>query len=166
MSKLPKMLRRSGIWIRATHLLRDSITGLPQQTGALPWRSKGGKVEVLLVTGRISKRWSIPKGWPMFGKSLAEAAAQEAFEEAGVEGSAEATPIGRFEHVKSHRLLGPLAVSVLVYPLRVERVLARWPERGDRERRWLSPRRAAKQVDNEELREILLGFDAMAGQFL
>jgi 8-oxo-dGTP pyrophosphatase MutT (NUDIX family) len=158
LTKLPKLLRRSGIWIRATNLLRDSETGLPQQTGALVWRSRGGKLQLLLITGRLSKRWSIPKGWPMFGKSLAEAAAQEAFEEAGVEGAAAPEPLGRFDHVKTHGLLGPLEVTVLVYPLRAGRVLSRWPEKEERERCWVSPKRAAKLVDNDQLRDILIGF--------
>lgn len=158
LSKLPKILRRSGIWIRATNLPRDAETGLPQQTGALVWRTRGGKLQLLLVTGRVSKRWSVPKGWPMFGKSLAEAAAQEAFEEAGVEGVADPMPVGRFDHVKSHRLLGPLEVTVLVHPLRAKRVLARWPEKEERERSWLSPKRAARLVDNDQLRALMLGF--------
>jgi 8-oxo-dGTP pyrophosphatase MutT (NUDIX family) len=152
------MLRRSGIWIHAKHVLCDSQTGRPQQTGALVWRIRAGKLQLLLVTGRVSKRWSIPKGWPMFGKSLAEAAAQEAFEEAGAEGVAEATALGRFDHVKNHRLLGPLEVTVLVFPLRARRVLARWPEQVERERKWLSPKRAAKLIDNSQLSDIIVGF--------
>ena len=57
------------------------------QTGALPWRrAKGDQLEILLVTGRLSGRWIVPKGWPMRGKTMAKAAAQEAYEEAGVRG--------------------------------------------------------------------------------
>ena len=38
------------------------------QVAALPFRINNGKVEVLLVTSRETKRWLIPKGWPMKGK--------------------------------------------------------------------------------------------------
>ena len=45
-------------------------------------RTKAGQKEVLLVTSRGTGRWILPKGWPMRGKSDAQAAAQEAWEEA------------------------------------------------------------------------------------
>ena len=68
---------------------------MPLQTGALPWRlTQSNKPEVLLVTGRRSGRWMIPKGWPMSGKSLAAAAEREAFEEAGISGSVDSRPLG------------------------------------------------------------------------
>ena len=57
------------------------------QYGALPYRLKDdASVEVLLVTTRQTKRWIIPKGWPIKGLTPAEAAAREAYEEAGVQG--------------------------------------------------------------------------------
>ncbi|HEY3622474.1 MAG TPA: NUDIX domain-containing protein [Roseiarcus sp.] len=43
-------------------------------------------LEILLVTTRQSKRWIIPKGWPIKGLRPAKSAAREAFEEAGVRG--------------------------------------------------------------------------------
>ena len=126
------------------------------QTGALPWRKVAGKgLEVLLVTSRWSARWIVPKGWPMRGKSLAQAAAQEAFEEAGVKGRVATTPLGSFQHVKNHPL-GKLEVSILVHALSVERELDRWPERGQRQRRWFDPDRAAELVDSDELKSIIL----------
>ena len=48
------------------------------QVGALPFRVVDGRVEVLLVTSRETRRWLIPKGWPMKGKKPHKAAAQEA----------------------------------------------------------------------------------------
>jgi 8-oxo-dGTP pyrophosphatase MutT (NUDIX family) len=158
--KLPKSLRPSHLWIRARNVARDEVTGLPQQTGALPWWITGKKLQFLLVTGRLSKRWTVPKGWPMYGKTLAEAAAQEAFEEAGVEGRIETQPIGRFDHTKTHAVLGPLDVTILVFPMEATRLLSRWPERDARERKWLSPAKAAKLVENSQLRAILLDFAA------
>lgn len=160
MAKIGTMLRQAGIWIHTRHVLRDEVTNLPQQTAALPWRGKGAKFKMMLVTGRSSGRWTLPKGWPMFGKTLAEAAAQEAYEEAGVEGAVEQQPIGRFNHTKSHAALGKLEVTILVHPLEVRRVMSSWPEKGARERRWVDPGEAADLVDNPQLTRILLDFAA------
>jgi 8-oxo-dGTP pyrophosphatase MutT (NUDIX family) len=70
------------------------------QVGALPIRFVDGKPEVLLVTSRESKRWVIPKGWPMKGKKNWAAAAQEAKEEAGVVGRTQKKPVGEFVYPK------------------------------------------------------------------
>ena len=72
-----------------------------QQYGALAWRrSKRGEVKVLLITSRERKRWIVPKGWPIKGKTPARTAAREAFEEAGVIGDAQAEAIGAYNYVK------------------------------------------------------------------
>ena len=54
------------------------------QYGALPYRkSKTAGVEVLLVTSRETKRWIIPKGWPIKGLSPKKSAAREAYRGSG-----------------------------------------------------------------------------------
>jgi len=136
--------------------LRGKDSRLPVQTGALPWRlGRSKRPQVLLVTGRRSGRWMIPKGWPMTGKSLALAAETEAFEEAGVEGTIDPEPLGEFLHMKQHLLMGELEVRILVYPLAVERELEEWPEIGERERRWFSLRQAAENVESAELGDLI-----------
>lgn len=129
------------------------------QTGALPWRlKKGHKPEVLLVTARRSGRWTIPKGWPMLGKSMADAAAIEAFEEAGIKGIVRKNPLGSFRHTK-RSWLGNVEVDVLVHPFAVEVELEDWPERGQRERRWFPLKEAASVVESGELQALLVGLD-------
>lgn len=125
---------------------------LPIQTGALPWRlaPKNG-IEVLLVTGRRSGRWTIPKGWPMKGKTLAEAAALEAYEEAGVKGTIDPRPIGTYRHRKQALVVGDLEVNIVVHPLWVDRELEKWPELGQRRRKWFRAKDAAKRVASPEL---------------
>ena len=138
---------------------REGDGTVPLQSGALPWRFKRRKkAEVLLVTGRRSGRWMIPKGWPVAGKSLADSAAQEAFEEAGIKGKIDPKPIGTFRHVKQHLLLGMLEVDILVHPMAVERELGDWPERRERTRKWFDLDKAADRVDSEELRELIVQF--------
>jgi 8-oxo-dGTP pyrophosphatase MutT (NUDIX family) len=150
--RLVKQLTRSIAKSYSVWVTRDQSVEVPIQTGALPWRlaPKNG-IEVLLVTGRKSGRWSIPKGWPMPGKSLAEAAAQEAFEEAGVKGTVDPNPIGTFRHVKQLNVVGDLEVDIVVHPLWVDRELEKWPEVGQRKRKWFKPKDAAKRVDSPEL---------------
>jgi 8-oxo-dGTP pyrophosphatase MutT (NUDIX family) len=128
---------------------------LPIQTGALPWRvSKRRKPEVLLVTGRRSGRWMIPKGWPMAGRSLADAAAREAFEEAGISGTVDPQPLGSFHHVK-RGFFGTTNIEILVHSLSVEKELADWPERGERDRQWFPLKKAAAAVDSDELGRLI-----------
>ncbi len=127
------------------------------QTAALPWRVRSsGGVEVLLVTSRDSQQWLPPKGWPMPGKTLAEAAAQEAFEEAGVEGWIDPSPLGSFDHVKNNSLFGPREMTVVVHPLAVTKVLNSWPERFERQRKWFSLAKAANAVSSDTLRALIL----------
>ena len=55
-----------------------------KQAAALCFVKEGGKKKVVLVTSRETKRWILPKGWIEDDLSGAEAAAIEAYEEAGV----------------------------------------------------------------------------------
>lgn len=149
------------------HWTQETTTDRPLQTGALPWRiGRKKRFEVLLVTGRRSRRWTIPKGWPMAGKSLAEAAAQEAFEEAGVRGTIDPVPVGSFDHTKQNLPSGLLDVRILVHPLNVDRELSKWPEVGQRRRKWFSVEEAAKKVDSDELKALIMisAERALAGQ--
>ncbi len=140
---------------------RDLATGLRVQTGAIPWRrGEDGAVEVLLVTGRRSGRWLIPKGWPMLGRTLAAAAAQEAWEEAGVRGRVGRKPVGTFRHGKQHPVLGEIEVAIVVHGLAVERELPGWPERGQRQRQWFSAKEAAAQVQSSALAHLILQLEA------
>lgn len=132
------------------------------QFGALCWRMHRGRVEVLLITSRDTGRWVIPKGWPMPGKTACEAAAQEAWEEAGVRGQAAATAVGIYSYDKARKVKDALPCVVSVYPLRVEALAARFPERKERRRRWFAAAAAARLVAEPELRAMLMALDADA----
>ncbi|MBM6596734.1 NUDIX hydrolase [Microvirga pudoricolor] len=115
------------------------------QVGALPFRVVDGEIEVLLVTSRETRRWLIPKGWPMKGKKPHKAAAQEAQEEAGVKGKIADKPLGHYDYWK-RRLVHFDLCRVDVYPLEVSKQLKRWKEKGQREARWFKAQEAADQV--------------------
>lgn len=119
------------------------------QTGALPYRLRNGTTEILLITSRTRRRWIIPKGNPMKDKTLAEAAAIEAYEEAGVRGKIESEPTGRYTHGI------PPKKEVEVYLLHVTELLDEYPEAHERQRKWFSVEEAYARVFEQGLKEIL-----------
>jgi 8-oxo-dGTP pyrophosphatase MutT (NUDIX family) len=129
------------------------------QVAALPWRQTENGIEILLVTTRTTKRWLIPKGWTMEGKADFEAAAIEAFEEAGVRGVVEPLPIGQFGYLKTLQSGKPRHVKVDVFAIEVEQELDEWPERHERERRWYAVPEAIARVEEPELVPVLQNFD-------
>ena len=126
------------------------------QYAALPYRHGDETVEVLLVTSLGTKRWIIPKGWPMIGRKPHEAAAREALEEAGVVGMIGSEAIGTYRYDKRRKSGTTVPCKVEVFALDVDSQRKRWPEKGRREVRWLPPEEAAKAVSDEGLGEIIL----------
>lgn len=130
------------------------------QYGALCYRFVRGKVRVLLVTSRSSRRWIIPKGWPIDSLTPVKTAAVEAWEEGGVRGKAENRCIGYYSYTKYAENGGKdLPCVVCVFPIRVKSLAKDFPERGQRRRKWFSPKQASKKVAEPELRELLRSFD-------
>jgi 8-oxo-dGTP pyrophosphatase MutT (NUDIX family) len=128
--------------------VRTQVSALPLQ------RDKQGNLRVLLITSRETRRWIIPKGWPMKGLDDSEAAAREALEEAGVTGRVRGKPIGTYQYWKRGVASFELC-EVKVYPLEVERQLETWREKGQREAHWFSPEDAADLVEEPGLRALI-----------
>jgi len=129
-----------------------------KQVAALCWR--GEPAEILLITSLNTKRWILPKGWPMDGMTLAQSAAREAFEEAGMEGAIGSAPIGNYPYLKERKDGGAMACSVDVFALEVTGQAPDWLEKGARELLWLPPDQAAAKVSEPGLRRILQDFAA------
>lgn len=129
------------------------------QFGALCWRINSDKLEVLLITSRQRKRWIIPKGWPVDRATPAEAAATEAWEEAGVAGKVAPICLGIYSYNKCLDRSEVLPCVVAVFPIRVKKLLADYPEKDQRRRKWFSRKKAAKLVDDPELANMILNFD-------
>ncbi len=129
---------------------------LEKQVAALAYRRKGKskKLEILLITSRETRRWVIPKGWPMKGKKDWTAAAIEGFEEAGIKGDIGRKSIGVYHYVK-RRSAGDLDCEVTVYPLEVTKLLNDWPEKDERRRKWFDAARAAELVAEEGLKAMI-----------
>ena len=127
------------------------------QYAALPYRiSQAGSLDIMLVASRDTGRWVLPKGWPMRGKSAPEAAAREAYEEAGIIGLADANPVGAYHYRKRRRRGTSVLCRVEVFPLDVLEELQRWPEKRQRRRAWFSSEDAAALVDETELKTLIL----------
>lgn len=129
-----------------------------RQVAALPWRRGASGIEILLVTSRETRRWVTPKGGRMPGRTDAEAAAQEALEEAGVEGVVAPEPLGTFRYLKTLKRRAPRWCVVSVYALEVRIEHEDWHERGQRERIWVSRDEAVRRVDEPDLKALIAAF--------
>ena len=125
------------------------------QYGAVPWRESAGGIEVLLITSRETRRWVIPKGWPIRGLAPGEIAAREAFEEAGVGGVVSPRPLGHFDYGKLQPDGTALPCRVEVYGLEVMIQHRSWPEQGQRDLAWLPASKAAGNVAEQRLARII-----------
>ncbi|MCT4611126.1 MAG: NUDIX hydrolase [Pelagimonas sp.] len=130
---------------------------LGEQIAALPlrWDAKD-EVKVLMVTSRGTGRWVMPKGWEMDGKKPWTAAEIEALEEAGAVGYIGHEVIGTYRYPKILNDGTAKPCIVRVYPMFVEKLKRDWKERGQRTRRWFTPKAAAKRVDEQELSDLLM----------
>lgn len=145
-SKITRMLGFAGrMFQRPLHV----------QAGALCMRDGDRGVEVLLVSSLNTRRWIIPKGWPMNDRSLAGAALQEAWEEAGVRGQVEETALGSFVYDKIRKEGLTIPCEVHVFRVAVTATEKRYPEAKRRKRKWVPLAKAAKMVDDVGLSDLL-----------
>ncbi len=128
------------------------------QYAALPYRIVRRRVEIMLITSRDTRRWVIPKGWPMKGLKPQDAAAAEAAEEAGLIGEVESRPIGSYRYMKQLKANNAIAVQVILFPLRVQSQVDSWKEQGQREFRWFRYQRAASLVAEPSFRRLIREF--------
>jgi two-component system phosphate regulon sensor histidine kinase PhoR len=113
----------------------------------------------MLVTSRETRRWVVPRGNPIAGRTPADSAAQEALEEAGIVGTVEREPIGRYSYMKRRRFGEAVPAEVHLFRMTVEEERERWPEMAERERRWFSPQEAAAAVAEPELADVIRSLD-------
>lgn len=95
----------------------------------------------------------------MPGKTPGNGALIEAWEEAGVKGKAFEQCIGIYSFIKKLEDKTALPCVAMVYPVKVSKLAKDFPEAGQRKRKWVSPKKAAKMVKEPELAQILKTFD-------
>jgi 8-oxo-dGTP pyrophosphatase MutT (NUDIX family) len=135
---------------------RLSFTGraVARQYGAIPYMLRQDRLVFLLITSRGTGRWIFPKGSPIKRMTPWEAAAREAFEEAGVEGDIETRPIGTCRDMKTVGA-GRRTIDIDFYPLQVTRQLDDWPEMHSRQRRWVALPDAERLLANPRMAELV-----------
>ena len=128
------------------------------QYAALPWRKTGRRVEVLLITSRETRRWILPKGWPIKGLSPHEAAGVEAVEEAGLSGEIDPAPVGSYRYLKRDKGGEAVPIQVIVFALQVQSQLEHWKEKDQRQFNWFRYQRAASLVVEPNLKRLIRDF--------
>jgi 8-oxo-dGTP pyrophosphatase MutT (NUDIX family) len=125
-----------------------------EQVAAVCYRVRRERIEFLLVQTRGSGRWTFPKGSTEPGLTHAQAAAMEAFEEAGVHGRIEETSFARY--VRRPRSSSNCALKSGAEPVAVKAYLCEVlrlsvPKESNRNRTWFSledARRSLKEGRN------------------
>ena len=122
--------------VRLEHLrkLRGS-----EQVAAICYRLGKRDIEFLLVRTR-GGRWIFPKGRVESGLTHAQAAALEAFEEAGVHGRIEEAAFARYVRVKAPRI----EVTIHAHLCEVSRLVV--PEEDGRDPTWHSAEKAWRRL--------------------
>ncbi len=133
-----------------------------RQAGAIPYTIVEGRVVFLLVTTRRTGRWIFPKGAPIENLQPWQVALHEAYEEAGIEGEIETTPIGHYRTLKAG--IRPVLIDVDMFPMRVTRQLDDWPEKGKRHRHWVILQDAKRLLSDPKLKEFAATLDARLRQ--
>ena len=128
-----------------------------RQYAAIPiGTDPAGCPRILLVTSRGSRRWIIPKGWPIAGLAGPRVALREAWEEAGAVGHIIGKqPLGEFCYRKqlAGGTIGPCRAEAWL--MQVSNLHEDWPERAERKRAWFTPEAASMLVAEPELRAML-----------
>lgn len=94
--------------------------------------------------------------------SPSASAAQEAYEEAGVEGVVSPAPAGTYRGVK-RRDDGNAEIAVEMYPLEVRTEFEDWPEKSQRRRRWANLEDACILLSEPELAPMIRALAGQAG---
>lgn len=121
-----------------------------EQVAAVCYRWRNDCIEFLLVRTRGGERWTFPKGSAEPGLTHAQAAALEAFEEAGVHGRIEeasfATYVRRERRggAKSHSRSGENELAVSAHLCEVSRLSP--PKEARRSRTWFSAAEARRRL--------------------
>ena len=125
------------------------------QYGAIPYRRAKDGIEIMLITSRSTRRWIVPKGWPLARKPSRDVARLEALEEAGLEGTMGKRRFGSFHYHKRLKDGSIVLCRVDVFAFEVGRQLDDWLERRERKRRWFDAKRAIKLVRERELKALI-----------
>ena len=136
-------------WLKDIH---TKSTGERIHVAAVCYRWKGDEPEFLLVRTR-SGRWTFPKGGVDGDATFAEAAAREAYEEAGVKGRIEHEPFHWYFHSKRERFRSHRSVvPVQAHLCEVERLVS--PIEDHRDPTWFKAEKARRRLRENRSEEL------------
>ncbi|GAA3065144.1 NUDIX hydrolase [Rhizobium viscosum] len=134
-----------------------------EQFAALCLRTAAsGERLALLITSRETKRWVIPKGWPIKGLLPHEVAEREAWEEAGVKGKAAEQSFGTYTYLKKLDDGTEIPAFVEVHVLEVRCTKNKFPERHERTVAWVTLVEAVGMVSEPELQGLFRKLAALS----
>ena len=129
------------------------------QSGVIPFYSDDGVITYVLIRSNQTGTFIFPKGMIELDMTPQQSAAQEALEEAGLEGKVFQNAAGTYEYQKFG-----LDFSVDLYPFAVEHILEDWDEPW-RDRQFVPYSSALKSID-DRLKEILREFHSQAQRYI
>ena len=139
----------TGKFFRLAHLRR--LRGC-EQVAAVCYRVRNSGIEFLLVQTR-GGRWTFPKGSAEPGLTHAQAAALEAFEEAGVHGRIEEAAFAQYVRRKSNEgRRRATEMTVSAHLCEVSRLDP--PQEANRNRTWLSPEKAKLRLREDRAADV------------
>lgn len=139
------------------------VPWVQQQAGVLAWLPGTDPVEFAIVTSRRTGRWVFPKGGIDAGMTAPEAAAQEAFEEAGLTGKVDPQPIGLYR-IPKIRPPHIWTIEVELYAMRVDEVRDDWLEIDQRVRSFVTLDKARELLAEPEMVAMAERFVCKHGQ--
>ena len=122
-----------------------------EQVAAICYRIRGSGIEFLLIRTR-SGRWTFPKGGIEPGLTHAQAAALEAFEEAGVHGLMEEAPFTHYirrKHTNGRSSAESAKKGLVVNAHLCEVLRLGPPQESDRDPTWFSAQKAKKRLQED-----------------
>jgi 8-oxo-dGTP pyrophosphatase MutT (NUDIX family) len=151
MSASARTFHDSSPFVRLSQLRKLSEC---EQVAAVCYRVRGGVIEFLLIRTSGGGRWTFPKGSAEPGLTHAQAAALEAFEEAGVHGRIEEASFARYRRQQGDQgnrasrsdktRSGKKEVAVNAHLCEVLRLSP--PQESRRDRTWFSVEEARRQL--------------------
>ena len=123
-----------------------------RQAGAIPYFEVDGKLMTIMVTARSrSSFWLFPKGHIDAGLTPEEAAELESYEEAGLRGAIRKKAVGTYYFSKLGR-----DYRVKLFPLKVKKVLKKWPEAASRTRHMVTFDEAIVHLEDPAMQELAI----------
>ncbi|MBM80024.1 MAG: NUDIX hydrolase [Planctomycetaceae bacterium] len=119
------------------------------QAGTIPYRKLDDNFEFCVIETSSGKWWGFPKGVIDPGETPEETAIKESYEEAGLRGELDGTPLGTFQYSKWRSKL-----DCTVYLMDVQYEDGSWPE-SSRERRWVDFDTARKMIHRVGFQHLL-----------